>query len=407
MTGPCSGAGVGIAKPGFAALQYIAPAAIGGALAGLSGWGGFAVGASIGALTYDLTTFCPNGPPAMPTFTEGDIAALASFVPLPGFAAANQKLADLVGNLFWPTLCDCTSGTSTLGPPSTYPAGAPQTTPSPATTPVCLQVDMPVQSIPHQNAVPNCWLRGSVSTTTDDLPVPNGAQYMTVTISMQAAGATHTDMLWSVQCRDVNHNALGANVGGDVAAPGAPGGGPTTQTISVALSPGTVYLRSNITPSNAAATDTFSAQLRVYCSGLPGQTTAPCCEPDPQTQALLERILGMVTLIQRQAAPMSYVYGANHTGLTGHGSFAVSQLLGVSVDVTTIPSWGGRIDGSPVEYFDLGFVTLGTADGYDVSRRIDHDGSLVLPQSAGAFTAVGYTLEPGVVVSIRELVREP
>jgi len=143
-----------------------------------------------------------------------------------------------------------------------------------------------------------------------------------------------------------------------------------------------------------------------YCNGSPF-VTGPCCPPDNATQASLDAILNLVTLIQRQVSPFGYVYGANHTGLSGHGSFAVSDLLGVSVDVTTLPASYCQATGTPTELFGLGFVTLGTADGYETSHRIDHDGSLVLPYAAGAFTLVGYSLSPGVVVSIRELTREP
>lgn len=137
----------------------------------------------------------------------------------------------------------------------------------------------------------------------------------------------------------------------------------------------------------------------------PGNTL--CCA-DPALLALLPNILQMVTLVQRQSAPFAYVYGANHVGLTGDGELAVSGLIGVSIDVTTLPSSYGRSAGTPEHLFDVGFVTLGTSDGWSTTKRIDADGSLVLPGSAaGAFTRVGYTLRPGVEVSIRELVREP
>jgi hypothetical protein len=115
----------------------------------------------------------------------------------------------------------------------------------------------------------------------------------------------------------------------------------------------------------------------------------------------------MVTLIQRQAAPFAYVYGTNHTALSGSGALDVSGLIGCSVDVTTLPNSYGRAGGVPEELFGLGFVTLGTIDGYETSRHIDHDGTLFLPPGAGAYTKIGYSLSPGVVVSIRELVREP
>jgi hypothetical protein len=115
----------------------------------------------------------------------------------------------------------------------------------------------------------------------------------------------------------------------------------------------------------------------------------------------------MVTLIQRQSAPFGYVYGTNHAGLTGSGEITVADLIGVSIDVTTNPGYTGLIVGDPATIFKVGRVNLGTADGWTVSRDIDHDGSLVLPVQAGVFTKIGYTLNPGVVVAVRELVREP
>jgi len=121
---------------------------------------------------------------------------------------------------------------------------------------------------------------------------------------------------------------------------------------------------------------------------------------------MLDRILGMVTLIQRQQVPFAYVYGSNHTALSGDGELSVSGLLGVSVDVTTLPASYGVADGTPETHFGLGYINLGTDDGWTSARSIDHDGTLLLPSAAGVFTRIGYSLSAGVVVDIRELVRE-
>ncbi len=137
MTGPCSGAGVGVAKAGTSALTYVGPGAIGGALAGLSGWAGAAVGALLGTLTYELVTFCPGGPPAMPTFTATDITDILNPPTAVDYLASRQKFQDFLGNIFWPILCECTSGTSTLGAPSTYPSGGPQSVTVPPNIGVC------------------------------------------------------------------------------------------------------------------------------------------------------------------------------------------------------------------------------------------------------------------------------
>jgi hypothetical protein len=183
----------------------------------------------------------------------------------------------------------------------------------------------------------------------------------------------------------------------------------STQTRTYTLPAGTVGFSAECGRHTNGSNNSNQAFMEVtaYCGGQPGQLVAPCCPPDPRLTQLIMSLIGQVQLIQRQAVPFAYVYGTNHTGLSGNGELTVTGLIGASVDVTTLPSSYGQVDGTPVELFDLGFITFGTTDGWQKSIRIDHDGSLMLPPAAGAFTRLGYTLSPGVVVAIRELVREP
>jgi hypothetical protein len=224
---------------------------------------------------------------------------------------------------------------------------------------------------------------------------------LTVTGTVSAAGAgPHPSVSVYIEWRDVSNALLATEFLFTVAS------GAAASAFTTRKSPTNGGF--SIITVNSSSTDNIQVHYDYYGDNcVPGGFLSPCCPPDPVSQSTLDAILQVVTLIQRQAAPFSYVVGTNHTALTGHGSFAVSGLIGVSVDVTTLPTSYGTRDGSPVELFDVGFVTLGTADGYEMSRRIDHDGALVLPPGAGVYTAVGYTLAPGVVVAIRELVREP
>jgi hypothetical protein len=392
MTGPCSGAGVGQLRSGVADLQYVGPAAIGGALAGLSGWQGAAVGAAIGSLTYDLTTFCPNGPPAMPTFTVEDIINLLSPVAFPTTEPSRQKFRDFVGNLFWPVFCECSSGTPTLGTPSVYPSGGPGTGAAAPTATQLQPCHDQVSTFTIDNGGPfeyAAWLWHGT---------PSDLTSLRVIINQGTTGnGTHTPVTWRV----ITTTNSGITVKTDVTLPLL-----FSQQVDVPVVSGATEIRVQGTHSGADSAAT-TLQIQGFCTSSPIGPSAGCCPPDPINQAILAQILDMVTLVQRQAAPFAYVYGANHTALSGHGSIAASGLIGVSVDVTTLPGSYGSRDGSPVELFDLGFVTLGTADGYETSRRIDHDGTLILPPQAGAFTAIGYSLSPGVVVAIRELIREP
>lgn len=114
-----------------------------------------------------------------------------------------------------------------------------------------------------------------------------------------------------------------------------------------------------------------------------------------------------MTLIQRQNAPFGYIAAAVHATLSGAGSFAIQGLLGVKVDITTLPSSYGLSGTSPTEHFELGWITFGTADGYPQSIRVDHDPTVALPPRCGLFTELAYDLAPGVVATITELLREP
>jgi len=135
-------------------------------------------------------------------------------------------------------------------------------------------------------------------------------------------------------------------------------------------------------------------------------TTTEVCQRVADLQITVQRIASMLTLVQRQSVPFAYVPGATHTGLSGNGSIAVQGIHGLSVDITASPSYLGSVSGTPTTKFDYGWVSVGTADGWERSTRLTHDGHLILGIS-GAATLVGYTFPSGVTASIKELVREP
>lgn len=360
-----------------------------------------------------VSAFCSVDPPGWPSLTGLTFAAVLAGGEVGAGLVVADALAQILLNSFWYGACECTSMT-TPAPPTpptlpTIPSLNPPIVVQPPASGTCgrygpgtatLNLSTEMENLIPQGALTG---PGSITFSSGAVPVPTGVKTYTLSID---PGPLLSGGLHTLDVYVVHWTAAGTFVKQDIYHANA--GTPRVDTATVGTTVAFMTVNANgYNDGGVAHAMTVSAALDFYCAQTPLTPLSPCCPPDPLLEGILTQILNLVTLIQRQAAPFAYVYGANHTGLTGHGSFAVGQLLGVSVDVTTIPSWGGRIDGSPVEYFDLGFVTLGTADGYEVSRRIDHDGSLVLPPSAGAFTAVGYTLEPGVVVDIRELVREP
>jgi hypothetical protein len=112
-----------------------------------------------------------------------------------------------------------------------------------------------------------------------------------------------------------------------------------------------------------------------------------------------------VQLIQRQKVPFAYVPGSLTAGLTGNGQLAVSGILGLAVELTTLPFAIGEEDGNPLAYFGSGWVATGTADGWRSSTPIRHN-PMWLPAEPDD-TLVGYSLPPGAVANIQTFVREP
>jgi hypothetical protein len=120
----------------------------------------------------------------------------------------------------------------------------------------------------------------------------------------------------------------------------------------------------------------------------------------------IDLAIARVDLIQRQLVPFAYVPGASHTGLAGQGSIAVQGILGLSVELTTLPAWIGSEGSTVPTLINAGWITLGTPDGNLPSRPITHD-NFVLLDVSGAITWVFYDFPPGVVATITELIREP
>jgi hypothetical protein len=131
--------------------------------------------------------------------------------------------------------------------------------------------------------------------------------------------------------------------------------------------------------------------------------TKPVVLTPPTNQALTN----MVNLLQRQLAPFGYIPRGVYPGLVGNGQLAVQGLLGLLVNVTTLPGFLGRELGQIDTLFSVGWLDLGTADGFLSRQRITHTIWLTFPSDMSLVTLVNYTLTPGVVATITELVREP
>ena len=357
-------------------------------------------------LVEDVLAFC-SSEPTLPSLTGVTIGAVLAGGELGASIVAAEAITQIALYYLWLGLCECASGSATPATPPSAPSGLPSVNPPGVVSPTLATPCAYRSYLTLAGLQADTYVVEPSNTTDSSLKIPigvPGATSFRATFSVvNTYGSNH------VVTRGTDHiqffDLAGTDKGtySDLAQSGN-----MTQVLSGPIPVNAYQFRAEVFGDATLRNDHGLVSIEWYCAGqFPGQPLPGCCPPDATAQGLLKQILESVTLLQRQAAPFSYVYGDNHTALSGHGSFAVADLLGVSVDVTTLPDSYGRSDGSPEILFDIGYVTLGTSDGYAASSRISSDGTLHIPPLGGVYTVVGYTLRPGVEVSIRELVREP
>lgn len=346
----------------------------------------------VGLAPLTLATFCAADPPAVPTFTSAETNALLQLKFGADFDSGLSKLKDLALYTVWNDICVCTSGALAPFTPPVMPVGTPVFQPPvPPTNAVCATTGPRTANLIGPSFglnlnVPATYFVFKWTNTTTAAP---GATYKAQVPQFFSppGGGTMTNLdapnFWQL----------------------APG---QTDTRIITALPSVNFIRPDVTFQSGTGAGTITYSIDAYCGpGAPGASEVPCCPPDVATQASLDLLLKMVTLIQRQSVPFAYLASTAHTALSGSGTFAIQGLLGVKVDVTTLPASLGSAGASPVEHFDLGFVTFGTTDGYPQSIRIEHQAQLMLPARCSVFTTLAYDLHPGVVVTITELLREP
>lgn len=353
----------------------------------------------------DLDPFCQGEPPTQPTLTDATIAAVFAGGDFSAALVAGNLIQAALLNWYWYQVCECSSGTQPTAPtPQSDPGGLVAVNPPALVRPPAV---LTCQSGTSPSGSPSIFaafkLFGVRLTEGGGPPlaIPSGASLIRFTVNNTSNGATHKTLTFRYYPYPTatleNTPIVATNV-----ATGA------SATFDVAVVPGAYGFALNVqSVDGSATTDLASATYAVYCGGQPGQVSSPCCPPDEILNGMIRQILQYVTLIQRQSSPFGYVYGANHATLSDNGTISVSGLVGCSVDITTLPDSYGRSAGDPDELFGLGWISMGTADGITKRRRLDADGVLFLPGLGGVFTSINYALSAGVVVSIRELVREP
>jgi len=405
MVSVCVGDGTASAKPGVPQVVAFAGAALASRLNNRGGaWANW-VAPFIGVISFETDNFCSLGPPAMPTITLDDVLAVLNPASIGNFDAI-QKFRDVIFNILWYDLCQCDAGTQPTAP--AVPAAPPG---SPDPSGVLSNTGPSLACAAQENTV-HSWTNISIALVMDSddgdhrnsvFFAPPGATSVRVRSMVTTAGAGphvtgYTVTLTSyyppgspVSQSSVTHTPVGVEYVDDF-------------TLSTPNPQGWT-LKFNATNTAANSTDTAYARVEVYCGTTPGGTQIACCPTDQYTTGLLISILQAITLIQRQHVPFAYVPGASHS-VSGSGEVAVSGILGLLIELDSIPSRAGVLEGTPETVYSVGWVNVGTADGWTKKHVIEHSPMLILDVPPST-TRVGYSLPGDVSGDITELVREP
>lgn len=363
--------------------------------------------AYIGKINYDLGNFCTTDPPPVPSFTAQDALDLLDVQNIFAFHAAASKFQQLVGAYAWYQLCECTS-VATPAPPT-----------PPAAPPGLVQIDPPISG---GTSPQPCWSK--------TITIPNRPNGVTVDITAQlmpaigvSGRALMPDPWYKIQvCRQantdgssngywngnmhfVNSSGTQTSVWGIGAGVGVKTCDFPTPTATMGTN-GSIYITDDGGQTGANNTVTVTVNL-FNCPGVPPFNQSPCCPPDQIAAGVLQRVLDTVTLIQRQIAPFAYVPGAVHAALTGSGELTVSGLIGAKIAPSAIPSSIGRVAGDPDTLWLDSWITWGNNDGWTAREFLTHSPYVSLPKLAGQWTKIGYTIRPGLTVTLTELRREP
>jgi hypothetical protein len=362
----------------------------------------------------DVGAFCAADPPTWTVPSASDFFNFITGGSLAQAQAVSNFLDALTQAYLWQQLCQCTTGTTPAPTPPTLPTGLPAVNPPIAVGPAAgtgcgtYQSDKTKQLLADNYTSLIGVVVPATQALTTGVPLPVGATSMSVTFTSTVSGANHTASFPEISCYNASNTATvsiypGNNAPGTSLASGASVSG--SAAIPATSTQFAMYFE------NAAAgqlpTDLIDGVVTFYCGGArPGGTQSPCCPPDPVQTGYLQQLLQMVTLIQRQHVPFAYVTGISHAGLTGAATISIEAVVGLKVAVTTLPTRAGQEAGDPVSLWDVGWIALGTADGFGPRIFISSNPMLVQPVP-GDVTIVGYSIPADVVVTITELIREP
>lgn len=136
-------------------------------------------------------------------------------------------------------------------------------------------------------------------------------------------------------------------------------------------------------------------------------TLADVCALLSQLMLRVQQLGTAVNILQRWGKPFGYVDGVEHAALTGTGQFPISRLLGMHVFVVEPPPGEPVLPGNPPYLWDVGWMSINDSSGMLEEKRITRSGFDWLPRDMPLASSFNYALNPGVVLTVREIIPEP
>lgn len=424
MTVLCGGAASG-PKPGVAETIIFTAGALASLLNNKGGAWAMVAAPLLGVLTYQAEALCEADPPADPNLTSEDYLALLKLTDWPAVQTALAKLGDLAKIAIWYEMCECKTITTPAFPPGLLlpPAGAtvqPVGPAAPCYTATRLYdiqhgsnrdsskffVDLFPPIAPSQLiAYPDRW-DGSARF------IPRPANWKKARISAYTLSPGHPSQLvhgfllpW-----EMKNDAFGPfgsfNHFLEVARRDDMDDWSDTNVGPIwSLDPTFPYmsLQAFKDPTDAGLELMVQVTLEAWCEDT-GTLPSPC-GADPAVLALLQQILQLLTVVQRNGVPFAYAPHSEHAGLTGNGEVTVSETIAATITLTTLPVGYGMAEGHPDVVFDAGYIAFGNAEGFGPPQRIRTSPMFVrVPTDT---TRIGYSLGPGIVATIKRHAAEP
>lgn len=136
---------------------------------------------------------------------------------------------------------------------------------------------------------------------------------------------------------------------------------------------------------------------------LPSCTNQDICNALNELTKRVTIIAELLQVVQRYGVPFEYIRGAQHPNQSGSGSFSVSRLIGMQVDITAHNPGRPDLEGNPPYVWDQGWMSILTADGMIEEKRISQTHLVWLPRLMDMAITFGFELNPGTVATFTEL----